>query len=161
MFNFKEGTKRKMLKVQYFNHPNIAHYLYDKHLAAYRRLPWNDEVPVYLAQLFYVEFFLDMKPNYNDLPSEFFGQGKSRLYDCKGAKRDVELPRPESPLVSRPFRVETLRSEMDATSKISREARDVMIDNVHSGLSGVDICLNRPRACENARANFFYRTDEC
>ena len=32
---------------------------------------------------------------------------------------------------------------MDATSQISQEARDVMIDNVYSGLGGVDVCLNR------------------
>ena len=101
-----------------------------------------------------------MKPNYSDVPSEFFGPGKGRLYDCKGAKRDVELPRPKPPLVSRPFWVETLRSEMDVTSKISREARDVMINNVYIGLGGVDVCLNRQRARENARANFVYCTDE-
>ena len=35
-----------------------------------------------------------------------------------------------------------------------------MIDNVHSGLSGVDLCLSRQRARENARANFVYCTDE-
>ena len=75
-----------MLKVQYFKHPDIAHYLYDRHLAAYGRLPWNDEVPIYFAQLFYAEFFLDVKPNYNDLSSKFFGSGKVRLYDHKGAK---------------------------------------------------------------------------
>ena len=51
-------------------------------------------------------------------------------------------------------------SEMDATSQISREARDVMIDNVHSELSRVDLCLNRQRARENAHANFVYCTDE-
>ena len=72
----------------------------------------------------------------------------------------MELPRPEPPLVSRPFRVETLRSEMDATSQISREARDVMIDNVHSILGGVYLCLNLKRARENACANFVYRTNE-
>ena len=53
MFNFKEGLKRKMLKVQYFKHPDIAHYLYDKHLVAYGRLPWNDEVSLYFEKLFY------------------------------------------------------------------------------------------------------------
>ena len=100
MLNFKEGPKIKMLKVQYFKHLDIARYLYDRHLAAYGRLLWNDEVPVYFAQKFYAEFFLGMKPNYNDLPSEFFGPGKGRLYDHKGAKRDVELPRREPPLVS-------------------------------------------------------------
>ena len=101
-----------------------------------------------------------MKPNYNDLPSEFFGPGKGRLYDCKGAKQDVELPHPEPTLVSRPFRVETLRSEMDVTSQISQEARDVMIDNVYSKLGGLDVCLNLQRARENARANFVYCTNE-
>ena len=53
MFNFKIGPKRKMLKVQYFKHPNIARYLYDGHLAAYGRHPWNDEVPVYFSEMFY------------------------------------------------------------------------------------------------------------
>jgi len=57
MFNFKEGSKQKMLKVQFFKHPNIAHHLYDRVLAAYGRLPWNDEVPHYFARFFYVEFF--------------------------------------------------------------------------------------------------------
>ena len=35
-----------------------------------------------------------------------------------------------------------------------------MIDNVYSILSGVNVCLNRQRACENARANFVYCTYE-
>ena len=82
------------------------------------------------------------------------------MCDRRGAKRDVELPRPEPPLVSRPFWVETLQSEMDVTSQISREARDVMIVNVYSGLGRVDVCLNRQRARENARSNFVYCIDE-
>ena len=53
MFNFKEGLKRKMLKVKYFKHPYIARYLYDKHLPAYGSLPWNDEVLVYFEKLFF------------------------------------------------------------------------------------------------------------
>ena len=38
MFNFKEGPKWKMLKVQYFQNPKIAHHLYDRFLASYGRL---------------------------------------------------------------------------------------------------------------------------
>ena len=49
---------------------------------------------------------------------------------------------------------------MDATSQISQEARDDIINNVHSGLGGVDICLNGQRARKNARANFVYCTEE-
>ena len=93
MFNFKERPKRKMLKVQYFKHANITFHLYDRHLEAYGRIPWNDEVPVYFSKLFYVELFLGMKPNYNELPFEFFGPGKVRLCDCRGARRDVKLDR--------------------------------------------------------------------
>ena len=119
MFNFKEGPKINMLKVQYFKHPNIAHYFYDRHLAAYGRLPWNDEVPLYFENVFYAKFFLELKPNYNDLPSEFFGLGKGQLCDHRGAKCDSKFPRTEPPLVSRPLRVETLQSNMDATSQIS------------------------------------------
>ena len=58
IINFKEGSKRKMLKVQYFKHPNIAHYLYYRHLVAYGRLPWNDEAPLYFSKKNYVELFL-------------------------------------------------------------------------------------------------------
>ena len=72
----------------------------------------------------------------------------------------MELPHHEPPLVSQPFRVETLWSEMDVTSQIILEARDAIIDSVHSGLVRVNICLNRQRARENARANFVYCTDE-
>ena len=72
----------------------------------------------------------------------------------------MELPHPEPPLVIRPFRVETLQSAMDVTSQISREAWDVMIDNVYSGLGGVDVCINRQIARENAHANFVYCTVE-
>ena len=67
-----------MLKVQYFKHPNIAGHLYDRHLAAYGRLPWNNDVLLYFSKLFYAKLFLGMKPNYNDLPSNFFGYGKGR-----------------------------------------------------------------------------------
>ena len=100
MFNFKEGLKRKMLKVQYLKHPNIAFHLYDKNLVASRRRPWNDEVPVYFEKLFYVELFLGMKPNYNDFPSEFFGPRKGRLCGNRGIKSDIEFPCPKPPLVS-------------------------------------------------------------
>ena len=148
-----------MIKVKYFKHPHIAHYFYDIHLSAYVRLPWNDDVLIYFTKLFYVELFFQMKPNYIDLPSKFFSPRKGRLCDHRGARRDVELPCPKPPLGSLPLCVKNLRSEMDVTSQISREARDAIIDNVHSALGGVDVCMNRQRACENARVNFLYYTD--
>jgi len=62
MFNFKEGPKRPMLKVQYFKHPNIAGHIYKRFLAAYGRFPWNDEVLIYFARLFYAEIFCACTP---------------------------------------------------------------------------------------------------
>jgi hypothetical protein len=85
MFNFKEGPKRKMLKVQYFKHPNIARHLYNRFLAAYGKLSWNDEVPHYFDRLFYAYFFMGMHPDYTNLPSSYYGVGKGRTYDQKGA----------------------------------------------------------------------------
>ena len=82
------------------------------------------------------------------------------MCDHRGTRRDVELPCSEPPLVSQPLRVKNFRSEMDATSQITREARDAIIDNVHIGLGGVDVCLNLQRAHENACANFVHYTDE-
>ena len=81
MFNFKEGLKRKMLKVQYFKQPDIPGHLYNKFLATYGKLSWNDEVPHYFARQFYVEFFIDMHPDYISLPSNCYGIGKGQAYD--------------------------------------------------------------------------------
>ena len=53
MFNFKEELKIKMLKVQYFKHPDIAGHLYDRHITSYGRIPWKDKVPLYFPKLFY------------------------------------------------------------------------------------------------------------
>ena len=49
---------------------------------------------------------------------------------------------------------------MNATFQISREARDVIIENVQSELDGIDVCRNRQRACENAHDNFLFYTNE-
>ena len=52
MFNFKEGLKRKALKVQYFKHLELTHFLYGRFLASYGRFPSNDEVLNYFARFF-------------------------------------------------------------------------------------------------------------
>ena len=81
IFNFKEGPRQKMLKVKYFKHPKITHHLYDRFLAAYCIFPWNDEVPHYFARFFYAKFFLNMKLDYTDALSKFYGVGKGRTYE--------------------------------------------------------------------------------
>ena len=50
MFNFKEGLKINMVKVQYFKHPDIFGHFYDRNLAVYGRIPWNNEVPLYFEK---------------------------------------------------------------------------------------------------------------
>ena len=106
MFNFKEGLKRKALKVQYFKHPELAYFLYDRFLVSYGRFPWNDEVPNYFSRFFYAELFLGMKPDYTDIHSEFYGVGKGMICNQKGALRDPSTLRPP-PLISRPPRFVT------------------------------------------------------
>jgi hypothetical protein len=56
MLNFKDGTKKKMLKVKYFKHPNIVGHLYNRFLVAYGKFSWNDDVPHYFARHFYADF---------------------------------------------------------------------------------------------------------
>ena len=90
-----------MLKVQYFKHLEIAHHLYDIFLAAYGRFPWNDEVPHYFAIFFYVEFSLNMKPDYTDV-SKFYRVGKGRTYERKGSYHGPFLPKTTRRLVPRP-----------------------------------------------------------
>ena len=85
MFNLKEGPKWKMLKVQYFKHAHFVGHLYNRFLAAYGKFSWNDEVPHYFARHFFAEFFLHMHPDYTSLPSKYYGTGKERTYNSKGA----------------------------------------------------------------------------
>jgi hypothetical protein len=76
MFNFKDGPKWKILKVQYFKHLDIAGHLYNRLLAAYGKFSWNDEVPHYFVRNFYAEFFMYMHPDYTSLSSNYYGTGK-------------------------------------------------------------------------------------
>jgi hypothetical protein len=159
MFNFKEGLKKDMLKVQYFKHPHLAHLLYDRFLAAYGRFPWNDEVSQYFARFFYAEFFLNMKPDYTDVHSKFYGVGKGRIYDREGAHRDPATLRPP-PQISRPPRLVALKSEMEPTSQLGTTARNFVGDGLSSVLVGVDVGLVRERARSAIRQKFVYKTDD-
>ena len=51
--------------------------------------PWNDEVEHYFARFIYTKFFEHMKPDYIDLPSKFYGAGKSWTYNRRGEFRDT------------------------------------------------------------------------
>jgi hypothetical protein len=101
MFNFKEGSKQKMLKVQYFKHSNIAWHIYNVFLVAYGKFTWNDEVPHYFSRLFYAYFFMGMHLDYTSLSSSYYGAGIGQTYDRKGAYQNAALQRPPRPLVSR------------------------------------------------------------
>ena len=57
--------------MQYFKHPKLTHFLYDRFLVAYGRLPWKDEVPNYFASFFYAELFVGMKPDSFNIHSIF------------------------------------------------------------------------------------------
>jgi hypothetical protein len=107
-----------MLKVQYFKHPHIAHHLYDRFLAAYGRLPWNDEVTCYFSRFIYADCFEDMEPDYTNIPSIYYGVGKGQTYNRRGAYRDPVFPRPPPPLVSHPPRVVYLYLDIDPLHKL-------------------------------------------
>jgi len=159
MFNFKEGPKRKMLKVQYFKHPHLAQHLYNRFLAAYGKLPWNDEVPHYFARHFFAEFFLQMKPDYTSLPSKYYGTGKGRTYNRKGAYRSGALPRPPQPPVPHPKGAFASLSEFQSTSEVGKEARTAIGENLESMFYGVDVGMKRQRAEIDIRATFVDKTD--
>ena len=57
----------KNAESEYFKHPGVVHFLYDRFLATYGRFPWNDEVPNCFARVFYVEFFENTKSGYIDI----------------------------------------------------------------------------------------------
>ena len=99
-----------MLKVQYFKHPKLTHHIYDRFLAAYDRLPWNDEVPHYFVRFFYVEFFLNINPDYTNVKSKYYGIGKGRTYEWEGALRDEKVAKVDPPFVPQPQNLVTLQA---------------------------------------------------
>jgi hypothetical protein len=159
MFNFKEGTKRKMLKVQYFKHPDIVGNLYNKFLAAYGKLSWNDEVPHYFARHFFAEFFLHMNSDYTILPSKYYETCKGRAYDRKGAYLSAVVSRPPQPLVPNPIGAFASLSDLQTTSEVGKEARSAIRENLEAIFYGVDVGMNRQRVEANSRATFVYKTD--
>jgi hypothetical protein len=159
MFNFKEGPKWKMLKVQYFKHPHFVGHLYNRFLATYGKLSWNDEVPHYFARHFFADFFLQMKLDYTSLPSKYYVTGKGHTYNHKGEYRSGALSRPPKPLVPRPKGTFTSLSEFQSTSEVVKEARTTIRENLESMFYGVDVGMKRQRAEANSRATFIDKTD--
>ena len=143
MFNFKEGPKRKMLKVQYFKHPHFVGHLYNRFFATYGKLSRNDEVPHYFARHFFVEFFLQMHLDYTSLSSKYYGTSKGRTYNRKGAYRSGALPRPPQPLVPCPKETFASLSEFQSTSEVGKEARTTIEKNLEAMFYGVDVGKKR------------------
>jgi len=86
-----------------------------------------------------------MKPDYTDIHSEFYGVGKGRIYNRKGALRDPSTLRPPPP-ISRPPRLVTYKSEMEPTSQVGTTARHNAAKGLTSTFVGVDVGLSRERA---------------
>ena len=53
-------------------------------------------------------FIVNMKPDYTDAPSKFYGIGKGRTYEQEGAFQGPLLPKATPPLVPQPQRLVTL-----------------------------------------------------
>ena len=72
---------KKRLKIARFNDPNIAPYIYEKYLYAYRNFPNNNEVLQYFFRMLFAQFREHMDPNYTDNGSKFYGVRKGRTYE--------------------------------------------------------------------------------
>ena len=100
-----------------------------------------------------------MKPNYTSLPSKYYGTGKGRTYNRKGAYRSGSLPRPPQPLVPLPKGVFASLLEFQSTSKVGKEARTAIGENLESMFYGVDVGMKHQGGEANYRATFVDKTD--
>jgi hypothetical protein len=147
------------LKVQYFKHPHFVGHLYNKFLAAYGKFPWNDEVQHYFARHFFAEFFLHMHPDYTSLPSKYYDTCKGCTYNHKGEYQSGAFSRTPQPIVPRPKGAFTSLSEFQSTSKVGKEARIVIGENLEAFFYGVDVGMRRQREKANYRATFVDKID--
>ena len=102
-------------------------------------------------------FFLGINPDYTDILFDFYGVGKGRIYNRKGALRDPSTLRPP-PHISRPPRLVNYKLEMDPTSQVGTTARHNVVEGLTSTFVGVDVRLSRERACATIRKKFVYKT---
>ena len=100
-----------------------------------------------------------MKPDYTNIHSEFYGVGKGRICNRKGALRDPSTLRPP-PSISRPPRLVTYKSEMEPTSQVGTTARHNVAESLNSAFVGVDVGLSRERARATIQQNFVYKTHD-
>ena len=100
-----------------------------------------------------------MKPDYNNIHSEFYGVRNGRIYNRKGALRYPSTLQPP-PQISCPPRLVTYKSEMEPTSQVETTTRN----NVAKGLTltfvGVDVELSRERARPTIRKKFVYKKND-
>ena len=100
-----------------------------------------------------------MKPDYINIHFEFYGVGKGRIYDKKGALRDPSTLRPPPQISHRP-RLVTYKSEMDPTSQVGTTARNNVVKGLTLKFVGVDVGLNRERARATIWQDFVYKTND-
>ena len=86
-------------------------------------------------------FFLGMKPDYTDIHSEFYGLGKGRICNRKGALRDPTTLRPP-PEIPHPPMLVTYKLEMEPTSQVGTTARHNVAEGLTSAFVGVDVGLS-------------------
>ena len=85
-----------------------------------------------------------MKQDYTDIHSKFYGVGKGRICNQKGALRDPSTLRPPPP-ISHPARFVTYKSEIEPTSQVGTIARHNVAEGLTSEFVGVDVGLSRER----------------
>jgi hypothetical protein len=100
-----------------------------------------------------------MHLDYTSLLSNYYGTGKGRTYDRKGAYQNATLLRPQQPLVPLPIGEFASHSEFQATSEVGKEFRNSIEENLEAIFYGVDVGMIRQRAEANSQAKFVYKTD--
>jgi hypothetical protein len=100
-----------------------------------------------------------MKLDYTNLSSKYYGTGKGRTYNRKGAYRSGALSRPPQPPVPRPKGTFASLSVFQSISEVGKEARTAIGENLESMFYGVDVGMKRQRAEADSRATFVDKTD--
>ena len=77
------------LRIKEFKLEVVAPYVYDMFIGVWGMFPHHFEVPLYFAKHIYVDFVLDMHPDYTRTPSTFYGASGGRSHGYPGARRDL------------------------------------------------------------------------
>ena len=104
------------LRLKEFRNEDTTPHIYEWFIISWGMFPHHDQVPIYFSKQIYVEFVLDMRLDYTNMPLLFYGYGRGHNFDHPMTHKDPTHGPPPSRLVPFPSQRVVLSIELEDPS---------------------------------------------